>query len=163
MSDMIWAMFDPTGHLSRDPATVAIDLAGKAKMFVDMMDPEAMADVETGDDMFGELNALTIKDLTIRAAGAELTGKGDFTFDNEDMVSFGGMPAPEGEVDLQLIGGNGLLDNLVAMGILPEDQAMGARMMMGLFAVPGEGEDTLNSTIVVNEEGHVLANGQRLK
>ena len=39
---------------------------------------------------------------------------------------------------------------------------MGARMMMGLFAVPGEGEDTLKSKIEVNDEGHVLANGQRL-
>jgi hypothetical protein len=163
MSDTIWSMFDPTGQLPRDPATVALDLAGKAKMFVDMMDPEAMADVETGDEMFGELNALTVNDLTLRMAGAELTGMGKFTFDNSDMVSFGGMPAPEGEIDLKLVGGNGLLDKLVAMGLLPEDQAMGARMMMGLFAVPGEGEDTLNSKIVVNEEGHVLANGQRLK
>ncbi len=163
MSDMIWAMFDPTGQLSRDPATVVLDLAGKAKMFVDMMDPEAMTEVETGDKTFGELDALTVKDLTVRMAGAELTGKGDFTFDNSDLESFGGMPAPEGEADLKLVGGNGLLDNLVAMGLLPEDQAMGARMMMGLFAVPGEGEDTLTSKIVVNEEGHVLANGQRLK
>lgn len=40
---------------------------------------------------------------------------------------------------------------------------MGARMMMGLFAVPGEGEDTLNSKIEVNGEGHVLANGQRIR
>ena len=73
------------------------------------------------------------------------------------------LPAPEGEADLKLVGGNGLLDKLVEMGLVPEDQAMGARMMMGLFAVPGEGEDTLTSKIVVNEEGHVLANGQRLK
>ena len=163
MSDMIWAMFDPAGTLPRDPATVAIDLAGKAKMFVDMMDPEQMAEIDEGDNMFGELNALTINDLTVRLAGAELTGIGDFTFDNSDMVSFGGMPAPEGEADLKLVGGNGLLDKLVEMGLVPEDQAMGARMMMGLFAVPGEGEDTLTSKIVVNEEGHVLANGQRLK
>ncbi|WP_306153042.1 DUF2125 domain-containing protein [Roseovarius sp. MMSF_3281] len=163
MSDMIWAMFDPSETLPRDPATVVLDLAGKAKMFVDMMDPEAMAEVETGDTTFGELDALTIKDITLRMAGAELTGKGDFTFDNSDLESFGGAPAPEGEADLKLVGGNALLDNLVSMGLLPEDQAMGARMMMGLFAVPGEGEDTLTSTIVVNEDGHVLANGQRLK
>lgn len=164
MSDMIWAMFDPSGTLPRDPATVAIDLAGKAKMFVDMMDPDQMAEMETGEEMFGELNALTINDITVRLAGAELTGVGDFTFDNSDLVSFGGMPAPEGEADLKLVGGNGLLDKLVEMGLVPEDQAMGARMMMGLFAVPSEEEeDTLTSTIVVNEEGHVLANGQRLK
>jgi hypothetical protein len=164
MSDMIWAMFDPAGALPRDPATVAIDLAGKAKMFVDMMDPDQMAEMETGQEMFGELNALTINDITVRAAGAELTGVGDFTFDNSDLASFGGMPAPEGEANLKLVGGNGLLDKLVEMGLVPEDQAMGARMMMGLFSVPSEQkDDTLTSTIVVNEEGHVLANGQRVK
>lgn len=163
ISDQVWSMFDPAGQLPRDPATVAIDLAGKAKMLVDMMDPEQMTEVEEGDKMFGELNALTINDVTIRAVGAELTGEGDFAFDNSDMQSFGGMPAPEGELDLKLVGGNGLLDKLVEMGFVPEDQAMGARMMMGLFAVPGEGEDTLTSKIVVNEEGHVLANGQRLR
>jgi hypothetical protein len=40
---------------------------------------------------------------------------------------------------------------------------MGARMMMGLFAQPGEGEDTLISTIEMKEDGSVLANGQRIK
>ena len=49
------------------------------------------------------------------------------------------------------------------MGLLPEDQAMGARMMMGLLAVPGEAPDTLNSKIEINEQGHVLANGQRIQ
>lgn len=164
ISDQVWAMFDPAGQLPRDPATLSIDLAGKAKMLVDMMDPEAMEEVETSDLTFGELNALAINDITVRAVGAELTGEGDFTFDNSDLTSFDGMPAPEGDIDLKLVGGNGLLDKLVTMGVLPEDQATGARMMMGLFAVPSEEEeDTLTSTIVVNEEGHVLANGQRLK
>ncbi|MEO1365292.1 MAG: DUF2125 domain-containing protein, partial [Pseudomonadota bacterium] len=97
------------------------------------------------------------------ALGAKLTGAGDFTFDNSDLVTFDGLPRPKGAVDLSLVGGNGLLDKLVAMGLVPEDQAMGARMMMGLFAVPGEAEDTLTSKIEVNDEGHVLANGQRLR
>jgi hypothetical protein len=35
-------------------------------------------------------------------------------------------------------------------------------MMMGLFATP-TGEDELTSTIEVNEQGHLLANGQRLQ
>ena len=40
---------------------------------------------------------------------------------------------------------------------------MGARMMMGLFTVAGPGEDELNSRLEVTGEGHVLANGQRLR
>ena len=73
------------------------------------------------------------------------------------------MPKPTGAVDLKLVGGNGQLDKLVTMGMLPDEQAMGARMMMGLFAVPGDAPDTLNSKIEINDEGHVLANGQRIQ
>jgi len=50
----------------------------------------------------------------------------------------------------------------MSMGILPEEQAMGARMMLGLFATP-TGDDELSSKIEVNAEGQVLANGQRLR
>ncbi|MGR1582061.1 DUF2125 domain-containing protein [Thalassobius sp. S69A] len=161
MADLLWGIFDPTQQLPRDPATIDVDLTGQVKLTHDLMDEKAMA--QLGGTPPGELHATNINTLTVRAAGAELTGNGGFTFDNTDLTSFDGMPRPEGTLNLKLIGGNGLLDKLVAMGFVPEDQAMGARMMMGLFAVPGAGEDTLTSTIEVNEQGHVLANGQRLK
>jgi hypothetical protein len=160
VSDSIWALFDPMGALPRDPATLAFDLGGKARWFVDILDPEAAA---ATTDAPGELNELTLSGLELKLAGAELTGSGAFAFDNSDMTTFPGMPRPEGSVDLQLVGGNGLLDKLVSMGLVPEDQAMGARMMLGLFARPGDGEDTLVSKIEVNKEGQVLANGQRLR
>ena len=73
------------------------------------------------------------------------------------------MPRPTGGIDLKLVGGNGLLDNLVNMGILPEQQSMGARMMMGIFARPGDGPDSLTSKIEINAAGQVLANGQRIR
>lgn len=160
VSDSIWALFDPMGALPRDPATLAFDLGGKARWFVDILDPEAAAATA---DAPGELNELKLSGLELKVAGAELTGSGAFTFDNTDTTTFEGMPRPEGSVDLRLVGGNGLLDKLVSMGLVPEDQATGARMMLGLFARPGEGEDTLVSTIEVNSEGQVLANGQRLR
>lgn len=163
MSDLLWGIFDPAEQLPRDPATIAIDLTGKAKLFFNLMDPEQMEAVDSGEEVPGELNELNLNSLTVRAAGAELTGDGAFTFDNSDLETFDGMPAPTGAVDLKLVGGNGLLDKLIAMGLVPEDQAMGMRMMMGLFAVPGEGEDTLTSKIEVTGDGQVLANGQRLK
>ena len=37
-------------------------------------------------------------------------------FDNTDMETFDGMPAPTGSLNLMLVGGNALLDKLVAMG-----------------------------------------------
>ncbi|MEX0369015.1 MAG: DUF2125 domain-containing protein [Tateyamaria sp.] len=163
MSDAIWSLFDPGAQLPRNPATLAIDLSGKAKVLFDFLDPAQMSVLEETGAVPGELDTLTLNKLELDAVGARLTGSGDFVFDNSDLTTFDGMPRPEGAVDLKLVGGNGLIDKLVGMGLLPEDQAMGARMMMGLFAVPGEGEDTLNSKIEVNDQGHVLANGQRIR
>ena len=41
------------------------------------------------------------------------------------------------------------------LGLVPEDQAMGARMMMSMFAVPA-GDDALESRIEFNEAGQIL-------
>ena len=113
-------------------------------------------------DMPAELYELTLNTLVVDAVGAMLTGEGAFTFDNSDMQTFPGMPRPQGQLTAELSGANGLLDKLVAMGIVPEDQAMGARMMMGMFAVPA-GDDKMTSTIEINEQGHISANGQRIQ
>ncbi|MEX0302917.1 MAG: DUF2125 domain-containing protein [Leisingera sp.] len=161
--EMLWGMVDPTGQLPHDPATVILDLAGKGKVLFDLFDPEAMMAVEMGDEQPGELNALTVNQLQVSAAGAELTGTGDFTFNNEDLVSFDGMPAPSGEANLKLTGANALIDKLIGMGLMSDSDAMGARMMMGMLAVPGEGEDTLTSKIAISEDGQIHANGQRIK
>ena len=161
VSDAIWGMFDPAGQLPRDPATIDIGMTGKVRLTQDIMDEEQMmAAMGTPP---GELHALSVDRLTVSIAGASLTGEGNFTFDNTDLTSFNGMPRPQGALDLTLTGGNALLDTLVAMGLLPEDQAMGARMMLGLFARPGDGPDTLNSRIEVTPDGQVQANGQRLR
>lgn len=160
VSDEIWGMIDPTATLPRDPATLVIDTKGTGTLAVDLFDETAMA--QLGAAPPGALNSLSIVDLQARMAGAALTGVGELTFDNSDLVTFDGMPAPTGKIDLMLKGGNGLLDKLVAMGLIPQDQAMGARMMMAMFAKPGEGEDVLNSTLEFKDKGF-YANGQRLQ
>ena len=159
VSDEIWALIDPTSQLPRDPATLVIDTKGKATLFTDIMDPAAMEAV--GDQPPGELNALDITALQAKIAGAELTGSGALTFDNTDLVTYGGMPAPTGKVDLKLVGGNTLMDKLVAMGLLPEDQVMGFRMMLSMFA-NATGEDELSSTLEF-KDGGFFANGQQLQ
>lgn len=163
MSDMIWAMFDPQNALPRDPATIALDLSGKAKVLFDFLDPEVATMLEESDQPPGELNALTINKLLVSMVGARISGAGDFTFDNSDLETFDGMPRPIGAVDLEIVGANGLIDKLIAMGFVSDQDAMGARMMLGMLAVPGQGEDTLTSKIEINEQGHILANGQRLQ
>ena len=162
VSDMIWGMMDPSGQLPRDPANIILELAGKANWFIDIMDPMSMAEADV--EMPGAVEAMDITELKLSLAGAELTGAGAFTFDMNNMSpAFGGLPAPTGALDLQLVGGNGLMDKLVGMGLLPQEQAMGARMMMGLFAVPN-GDDSLTSKIEVDgATGAVSANGQRLQ
>ena len=151
----IWGIFDPTGQLPRDPANLVIDLNGEVVLTDDIFDPETMENLAGPP---GQINALTVNGIQLSFAGAELTGDGEFTFNNE-----GFMPMPSGVLNLMLTGGNGLLDTLVNMGLVPQEQALGARMMMGLFARPGSGEDTLLSTIEVKEDGSVLANGQRIQ
>ena len=101
--------------------------------------------------------------MNVKLVGAELTGTGAFTFDNTDKVTFGGMPRPAGEANLTLSGGNGLLDKLVQMGLVRQEDAGGVRMMVSMFAVPGQGEDVLNSKIEINDQGHIMANGMRIQ
>lgn len=163
MSELLWNIFDPGAALPRDPATIALDLTGQVTPFVNMFDPEEMARIEVTGETPGELNALTLNNLTIEVAGATLGGSGSFTFDNDDMQTFGGFPRPTGSVDVSLEGANTLIDKLIAMGLLTNEDAMGARMMMSMFAVPGDGPDSLKSSLTINEQGHVLANGMRIQ
>ena len=161
VNDEIWMMGDPTGQLPHDPVTARIDLSGEARLFYDLMDPEqaeqlAMADVP------GEIHSVSLDELTISAVGASVDGSGGFTFDNSDMQTIPGVPRPEGQVTVNINGANRLIDTLVDMGLVPADQAGMGRMMMGMFART-VGDDQLTSTIEINEQGHILANGQRIR
>lgn len=162
--DEIWGMFDPMGALSREPATMVVDLVGSATLPADLFSDEAAMGIMMGGPMAaGMLDRIELRELLVRFGGAELTGAGGFTVDYDDLQTFGGLPKPVGEVNLALRGGNALIDTLVGMGMLPDDQAMAARMGLALFARPGDGPDELLSTIEVREDGAVLANGQRIQ
>ncbi len=153
VADAIWDMFDPTKQLPRDPATVVIDANGTATLDVDIFDPATAQSTKTP----GKIDQVSLNEVRLSVAGAELTGSGQATIDNT-----GETPKPVGAVDLKLVGGNGLMDKLVAMGLVPEDQAMGVRMMLGAFTVPS-GDDVLTSKIEFKEDGSISANGQRLQ
>ncbi|MEP3676370.1 DUF2125 domain-containing protein [Sulfitobacter sp.] len=163
MSDIIWALFDPSGQLPRDPATVAVDLSGKAKVLFDLFDPTSVEALTASGATPGELSALTLNRLELDAVGAKINARGDLTFDNTDKTTLPGFPKPVGAIDIDIAGANGLMDKLVAIGLLPAQQVTGARLMLGLFAVPGATPDTLSSKIEFNEAGQILANGQRIK
>lgn len=165
MADEMWALFDPEQVLPRDPATVALDMSAKVKNFVNWLDIRAVHALKDSKETPAELHSLTLNALTVDMAGARLTGSGSASFDNTDMETYGGLPKPTGAFDLALQGGNGFLDKLVAAGLLPDADATGARMMLAVIAAPDPdgGEDAMKSRLEITEEGHILANGQRLR
>ncbi|SFR55484.1 hypothetical protein SAMN04488005_2844 [Yoonia tamlensis] len=161
INEMIWSMIDAGGVLPHDPATLQIALSGTAQPMINMMNPAEQATLSPGNLPF-ELNTLSLDTLNVSVAGAAVTGAGDFTFDPTDTQTFAPLPRPEGEVAIKVNGLNQLIDNLIAMGLVPEEQVMGPRMMIGMFAQT-TGEDQLETALEVNGEGHVLVNGQRVK
>ena len=160
----VWAMLDPAGQIPRTPATAILDLTGQLVLAADLLsDDTAMLMMMAGPMGLGQIESLDMRDLQLRIGGAELTGSGSFVFDNTDLETIPGLPRPEGAVEFVLKGGNALLDTLVNMGLVPEDEAMGARMVLALFARPGEGPDELISKIEIREDGGIYANDMRVQ
>ena len=159
VSEDIWGLIDPGAALSREPATFIVDVKGTGFWKQDIMDPAVQME---GVEPPGELTSLDLGQILVKAAGAEVGATGGLTFDNSDLVTFQGMPAPTGSINVTIKGVNALIDNLIAIGLLPDDQAMGARMMLGVFARPGAGPDELTSLIEF-KEGGLFANGQQLQ
>lgn len=161
ISDTIWDLFDAGNVLPRDPATLQIALDGEARSLYDMFDPDQQ-EALSESEMPYELSSVTLETLNIDAAGAAVTGSGAFTFDNSDMQSFAPLPRPEGEARVEITGFNGLLDSLVAMGLVPEQDVMGARMMVGMFA-RATGDDRMETSVEINGQGEVRVNGNRVR
>ena len=160
MGDELWGLFDPAAQLPRDPAEISFDITGVGTNGIDLLDIVTLSQLAGPPPI--EVDEVTIENLRVAAVGAEVTAQGAMTLDWTDFQTFAGMPRPEGQVTLNVNGANALMDTLVAMGLIPEDQLMMPRMMMGMFATP-VGDDMLQSVIEVNDQGHLLANGQRLQ
>ncbi len=161
MADGIWAMVDPGNQFPRDPATIIVDTSGTATLTTSIVDDAAMASL--GEMPPGTLDSLTINALQLKLGGADVNGTGALTFDNTDLATFGGFPAPTGTINLTATGVNGLIDKLVAMGLVPQDQAIGARMMLAMFAtVATDGSDSLTSKIEFRDKS-LFVNGQQLQ
>jgi len=163
ISDDLWNLFDTDTVLSREPGRFLVDLSGKVRLFDDLLDFIAIRNVIENGTKIAELTSLTLNGMDISAVGTTLTGTGAFTFDNSDMTTFQGLPAPSGTASLQISGLNALMDNLIKMGALENDAVFGMRMGLGLFTVAGDGDDTLVSDIEVKPDGQILANGKRIK
>jgi hypothetical protein len=155
INEDVWALFDPGKTLPRDPATLAVDLTGKVAMDIFEM---VQAQEDGREPTVPKIESLKIVDLRLAAAGASMSGTGAFTFDNTTDV-----PKPSGASDLTVTGGNGLINNLIAIGVLTQEDATGARMAMAMFMEPGTGDDVLTSKIEARPDGGIYVNGQRMQ
>ena len=155
LNEEAWALFDPTGALKRDAADLAIDISGKT-----IIDIPGMIAADTAGTVppTPAPESLDITELSLKVAGAALAGTGAFTFDNSM-----GMPMPLGEANVTVTGANALIDGLIATGLVAEEDAMGARMMMGMFMAPGAGPDELTSKIEAKEGFAIFVNGQQIQ
>jgi hypothetical protein len=156
VNEEAWAVVDPGKALPRDPAAIVLDLTGMASF--DMGGLMDSSNTGGAPDPMPFIDTLDMADLKLAVAGALMTGKGAFTFDNST-----GVPMPMGSADISLTGGNALIDGLVAIGMVPEDQAASARMMMSMFMSPGDGADTMTSKVEARDDGGIYVNGQRVQ
>lgn len=159
MSEDVWGLFDPAGSLARDPATLIVDLKGTGFWTQDVMDPEVQME---GVEPPGELRSLDLTQVLARAAGAEVSATGGMTFDNTDLQTFEGFPRPDGKITVNIKGVNKLIENLIALGFLTDDDAMGFRMGLAMVAKPGAGPDELVSEIEF-KDGGLFTNGMRMR
>ena len=157
----IWAMIDPGKALKHDPATVVVDTYGQVTLAQDLS-ADAAAVTAADPNAVGQLNALEVPAIRLKAGGAELTAQGGFSFDNSDMTTFAGIPAPTGKIDIKATGVNALVDALVTMGVLGKDQADQGRMMLAIFANTSTTADEITSTLEFKDK-HFFANGQQLQ
>ncbi|MEM6618262.1 MAG: hypothetical protein AAF631_03060, partial [Pseudomonadota bacterium] len=137
----------------REAANLNIDVTAMAKWLVDL--------AEAGNSPVPpvQVDTVEITAIELDLAGASFTGTGAATIDNSQMP-----PMPVGAVNLDLRGGLGLVDKLMAIGLLPAEQGQMVKMMSGVFAVPGgDGPDHLISKIEMQEGGAILANGNRIR
>ncbi len=161
LDNQIWGILDPFGAVPHEPMTLQYVIDGTGRLRYDLDDPDRDERIGEGENPF-ELYSANISGLRLAFAGAELTGEGAFTFDNSDLETFPGMPRPAGRARLEAIGINTLFDRLATVGLLPEEQLMGFRMMLGMFA-DVVGDDHLVSEVEITPAGQILLNGQRLR
>lgn len=150
----LWSIIDPEQTISRDPATLDIDITSSVQ--IDAM--KAM--MEGADNPFevATFHNVAINQFLIAVGGASVQADGAADINNDGFI-----PMPVGTVNVTVEGVQALTDQLVALGLLDAMQVgMGLGMMMA-FAKPGDAADQFVSEIEFTEDGSITANGQPIK
>ncbi len=151
VSESIYAMFDPAQNITRSPVNLVANISANLRPKVDWANPESAFSGNPAN--IGEVQDITINEVLITAGGAQITADGGATIDNSM-----GFPFPTGKVTITASGVQALVNGLVAMGVIPQDQAGMAMGMMMAFARPGANADEFISDIEFSPQG-VTANG----
>lgn len=158
--DTLWGMFDPAGQLPRDPADLVVDITGKGALFFDLFDPSSLASAEGSGDAPGYVESAQLNQFSLSLLGAAVDAAGGVVFGQTDD---GQMLPPAGTFDVQAKGVQTLIETLQTIGLVPPQMGMGALLMLGTYALPGDEPDSFTSTIVLTDDGHITANGQPVK
>ncbi|WP_165929217.1 DUF2125 domain-containing protein [Shimia isoporae] len=163
LGENTWSAFDHSGTLPREPGNLKLDISSTTKSNIEWLDFwELDSALDATPGAYVQPYDLKIDTLLLEALGTIASATGAITFDHSDYETMEGMPLPEGDITVDIQGVQALLDALVETELLPTDQAAGVRLLLGGFS-KSIGEDHLTSTIEMTAEGHILANGQRLK
>jgi Uncharacterized protein conserved in bacteria (DUF2125) len=156
----IWAEADPSGTLGLEPLSYGLDASATYAVGPEMLEPGWRPDPNAFPPL--DIVDLTLNELMFRGAGITLDGKGSLAFDETDLTTFEGLPAPEGKLAFTATGVNALLDRLVAAGLVPPDELTAFRMGLMVIAKAGKTPDSLVSDIEFREKSLFL-NGMKIR
>jgi hypothetical protein len=156
----ILAEADPTGIVGLEPLSYAVELSARYALGAEMLEPGWQPDPQEFPPL--DVVDITLNELLLKAAGVTIGGSGSLAFDESDLVTFEGLPTPEGKVSFKATGVNGLMDRILKAGQISPDELMGFRMGLMMFAKVGDTADSLVSVIEFRDKSMYL-NGVKLR
>jgi hypothetical protein len=160
LGEALWSQMDPAAVFPRDPLSLALALSGTAAIKPDALLPGWQP--KSDADLPVDILAVSLDELLLSGIGAKLTGTGALTFDNADLVTFDGLPAPTGMLGFAATGINALIDRAAGAGLITADDLTPLRFGLAFIAKPGDGPDTLTTGIEFRDKSLYL-NGQKLR
>jgi hypothetical protein len=161
LPEIAWMILDPSAQIAHDPATLKFDVSGDMMLNTGLLNPADI--VKAGQDglpLFPK--DLILNELFLSIAGATLTGAGDAVFVEQSDFGSAGSPLQTAQATLALTGGIALIDTLAQTGFVPPQMTTTAKALLGMFARPGEGDDSFVTDVALDEAGTLTVNGQPL-
>lgn len=153
LDDPIWDMVDPGGQLDRGPMSIQAEAEGQMRA---VLNPAALMGFGLG---MSPVVVETINfDMVAAALGVSMTAIG--AFDTEDLTVRG--TPPIGQADLAATGLDQVLDVVISMGLLSPDEVNEIQFMLGAFTVQ-EADGSRSLRVEINEQEHLIVNGQRMQ